>query len=541
MKEITRIHIAKVAYDVELDAKKAIQQYINALERYTDDREVLEDIEIRITELLAERGVQPGGIITEDDVAGVRERLGEPTEFAPEEANDSRSGARELEESGKRMYRDVESGLVGGVLAGMARYFGVDPVWVRLIFLVLLVASFGTAFIVYVILWLIIPPARTAADKLRMSGQSVTLASIKALNQLEDAPLSEAAKTTRRVFLRITGIGLLLGAILSLGITLFIGSGLLWGTSDHSPIAHWRPMESPWLVAAFSLFIIAGLLLTALLSVLADATLRIRWNRRTSVIVVSIIVAGLLTFIGGVGTVWYGNWQQNARVDELRETSYVNLPANFKQVAALSVSSSDEEFQVEYIVSDKPRYELDAVPGIKPQITVSNDSTSATVRVRSDSDKVAPFAYWGSNQPVLRIYGPALDTLEVHGYVRYYNSKPQSKLSVTVRQGGTFQIDGSYDSVIAITERATSTGLNGATIQNLKLDNRGSTTVGVVRTLEVTQADACPVTTDDEEPESRIEVRGVSSGKLIYNGKERAVASIKTDCGSLVTSKSEGE
>lgn len=541
MKEITRIHIAKVAYDVELDAKKAIQQYINALERYTDDREVLEDIEIRITELLAERGVQPGGIITEDDVAGVRERLGEPTEFAPEEANDSRSGARELEESGKRMYRDVESGLVGGVLAGMARYFGVDPVWVRLIFLVLLVASFGTAFIVYVILWLIIPPARTAADKLRMSGQSVTLASIKALNQLEDAPLSEAAKTTRRVFLRITGIGLLLGAILSLGITLFIGSGLLWGTSDHSPIAHWRPMESPWLVAAFSLFIIAGLLLAALLSVLADATLRIRWNRRTSIIVVSIIVAGLLTFIGGVGTVWYGNWQQNARVDELRETSYVNLPANFKQVAALSVSSGDEQVQVEYIVSDKPRYELDAVPGIKPQISVSNDSTSATVRVRSDSDRVAPFAYWGSNQPVLRIYGPALDTLEVHGYVRYYNSKPQSKLSVTVRQGGTFQIDGSYDSVIAITERATSTGLNGATIQNLKLDNRGSTTVGVVRTLEVTQADACPVTTDDEEPESRIEVRGVSSGKLIYNGKERPVASIKTDCGSLVTSKSEGE
>lgn len=537
MKEITRIHVAKIAYDIELDAKKAIQQYINALERYTDDREVLEDIEIRITELLAERGVQPGGIITEDDVAGVRERLGEPTEFAPEEANDSRSGARELEESGKRMYRDVESGLVGGVLAGMARYFGVDPVWVRLIFLVLLVASFGTAFIVYVILWLIIPPARTAADKLRMSGQSVTLASIKALNQLEDAPLSEAAKTTRRVFLRITGIGLLLGAILSLGITLFIGSGLLWGTSDHSPIAHWRPMESPWLVAAFSLFIIAGLLLTALLSVLADATLRIRWNRRTSVIVMSIIVAGLLTFIGGVGTVWYGNWQQNARVDELRETSYVNLPANFKQVTALSVSSSDEEVQVEYIVSDKPRYELDAVPGIKPQITVSNDSTSATVRVRSDSDKVAPFAYWGSNQPVLRIYGPALDTLEVHGYVRYYNSKPQSKLSVTVRQGGTFQIDGSYDSIIAITERATSTGLNSATIQNLKLDNRGSTTVGVVRTLAVTLPDVCPITSD-EEPESRIEVRNVSSGKLFFNGKEHALATINTDCGSLVVTNS---
>ncbi len=540
MKEITRIHLAKIAYDIELDAKKDLQKYMAALERYADDAELLSDIEIRITELLGERGVQPGGIITDGDIAAIRERLGEPNEFASEDVTSTVVETDEVEQSGKRMYRDVDNALVGGVLAGMARYFGIDAVWVRLIFLVLLVASFGTAFIVYIILWLIIPAARTAVDKLRMSGQPVTLASIKALNELEDAPLSETAKMTRRILLRLTGIGLVIGAVASLGVTLFIGSGLLWGTTDNSPIAHWRPMESPWLVAAFTLFILAGLLLAALLSVLADATLRIRWSRRTSITVVSIIVAGLLAFVSGVGAVWYGNWQQNVRYNESRETSYVNLPANFKQVKTLSVTNNQQEVQVEYIVSDKPRYELDAVPSVKPKIAINNDSTSATIEVKSDDTKLAPFAYWDSSRPVLRIYGPALDTLEVNGYVRYYNSESQPKFSVTVRQGGTFQIDGSYDSVTATTERATSTGLNGAAIQHLTLDNRGSVTVGVVRTLEVTQVDACPATTDDG-PESSTEVRGASSGKVRYNGKEQPAATIKADCGSLVVGKDEGK
>ena len=88
MKEITRIHIAKTAYDIELAAKKAIEKYITALERYADDPELLGDIEIRITELLKERGVQAGGVITADDVAAVRAQLGEPSEFLPEGAGD---------------------------------------------------------------------------------------------------------------------------------------------------------------------------------------------------------------------------------------------------------------------------------------------------------------------------------------------------------------------------------------------------------------------------------------------------------------------
>ena len=82
MKEVTRIHIAKTVYNVEVDAKKELEKYMKDLERYANDAEILTDIEIRITELLAERGVQKDGIITMGDVVAIRKQLGEPKDFA---------------------------------------------------------------------------------------------------------------------------------------------------------------------------------------------------------------------------------------------------------------------------------------------------------------------------------------------------------------------------------------------------------------------------------------------------------------------------
>lgn len=87
MNEITRIHLAKVPYDIEVGAKKDLEGYLKVLELYASDEELLNDIEIRITELLAERGVSEGGVITKKDVAAVRKKLGEPEDFADETAD----------------------------------------------------------------------------------------------------------------------------------------------------------------------------------------------------------------------------------------------------------------------------------------------------------------------------------------------------------------------------------------------------------------------------------------------------------------------
>ena len=75
--------------------------------------------------------------------------------------------------------RDPDNAIIGGVCAGVAAYFNINPLWVRLIAIISPFMTFGTAVLIYVVMWLSMPPARTASDKLRMRGEPVTLASLK--------------------------------------------------------------------------------------------------------------------------------------------------------------------------------------------------------------------------------------------------------------------------------------------------------------------------------------------------------------------------
>jgi len=147
MNEITRIHIAKIPYDIEIAAKRDIEKYIKTLEIYADDKELLQDIEIRITELLANRGVASNGIITLDDVVSIREQLGEPKDFLDEDKQTK--PVVEIDETVKRkLYRNTDDAILGGVLGGIASYFKIDALWLRLIFIVMLFFSFGTVLLI---------------------------------------------------------------------------------------------------------------------------------------------------------------------------------------------------------------------------------------------------------------------------------------------------------------------------------------------------------------------------------------------------------
>lgn len=533
MKEITRIHIAKIAYDIELDAKKEIQKYINALERYAEDTETLDDIEIRITELLAERGVLAGGVIAKDDVAAVRAQLGEPSDFAPEGAGDMAVGVETMDDSSRKLYRDQDSAILGGVLAGVARFFRIDPIWVRLIFIVLFFGSVGTAGIVYLILWLVVPPARTAAEKLQMRGQAVTLEGIKQIGE-QDSAGHATAETARQIIRFGAGTLLLIGAIGALIATAWVTLGLSLGTTDNSPIASWRPTESWWLMLALGLFVLAGLLLSALGFILADATFRKRWSRRIGVSVVAIITAGILSFAGGLSTLWYGSWQENIHFNELRKTSSVNLPAGFKQIKTLAITGDGQSYSsmnIEYIVSDKLRYELDALPGVKPQVTIGDDGVSATISLTLTEGQTR--WYWTNSQPWLKIYGPALETVTVkNNTLHYYNESVQDALTIN-GDSGQFTLAGSYKAVRVENKETATVTLSNATIESLAVQLKGGyVDAGVVRTLTVQAPEACPA----REPMSdlaRVHVQAVSSGTLTFNGTERPVRSANTNCGMV--------
>lgn len=529
MKEITRIHLAKVAYDIELDAKKDIQGYITALERYANDAELLSDIEIRITELLAERGVMAGGVITKDDVAAVRAQLGEPSDFASEDA--AMSDLKDEDEP-RRVYRDEDEAMLGGVLAGFAKFFGTNVWWIRLVFIALLFISFGTALLIYIILWFIIPPARTAAEKLRMHGRAVTLASIKELAGGEER-INERAQIVRRMLSGIAGSFLVLFAITSLLAVVTVVFGLQFSSWDKGflPFTDSGMYETWWFMIMMGLFVLSGLLFSALCFVLASAAFRRQWSKRVSVVVIAIIVSGLVTFASGIGTGIYGQTSEQARIAALREVRSVNLPANIMSAKTLVINSDDPLHSViSYQVGNKPYYTLDAMPGVKATITLSEDGTSIRVGLAGGSDRMNAWL-----APTLTVYGPALTSVQLesdYANVSYYNEGEQKELSVDAKNSGAqFNLEGQYEKVTVLSDAYSMVALDNAAINELVV-NGGGVRAGVVKRLTVTQPDACPAH-PGYQGAYVMTVRGVSGGTLVYNGNERPAQTVSNSCGKV--------
>lgn len=520
MNEITRIHIAKVPYDIEVSAKKELEKYIEKLALYADDKELLADIEIRITELLIERGIERDGIIAAADVAAIRTQLGDPKEFIGDGDIAVGSAAVDDGHPRRRLYRDPDTAVVGGVLSGMAKYFDTNPLWTRLTFIILLFVSFGAALAVYLILWAIIPPARTAAEKLELAGKPITLGAIKELSEqsTNDEARSRTARVVQQVLIYGGGAILAFGALLALLATVgAVWAGVYWQGAIQNAFA----LAPATIVITYVLFVISGLLLTALLTILARALFKKRWTKKTGVAVAAIVAGGIIAFGAGLLIYGYGQWQARLSATTPQSVSRVSLPG-ITATKTLAINSETPSVTVVYTVDNHPRYELTGAKNIiKPEVSI--DGTSATVRLKTVDSRNIQYV-----QPILQIYGPALDSLTVtNGSVSYYNEQPS--LSVTVHNG-SLTIGGTYATVSAITtDGSASIDMSGASITDLTASTQfGAISAGVVKNLTLAQPEACPSRTT-----GTFSVSAVTSGTLRYNGASREARSFTTSCGGV--------
>src|SRR5690606_17813037 len=158
--------------------------YFEAIKKYLSDSdgkdEIMRDIEIRIAELFSAKLKSDRQVISMEDLDEVIEIMGEPEDYriddegtAPKHTNYSSS-----QKTSKKLYRDTEEGILGGVLAGLGHYFGIDKVWLRIIFALLFI-FYGTGFLLYIILWIVMPEAKTTTEKLEMKGQPINISNIE--------------------------------------------------------------------------------------------------------------------------------------------------------------------------------------------------------------------------------------------------------------------------------------------------------------------------------------------------------------------------
>jgi len=188
MQRIIQINIAGTLIPIEEDAYMALRAYIKSLETHFANEEgkdeIIQDIENRIAELFGIRLQAGTSSIDTADVRKVIETLGPAYTLGGatgETVNPYLPARYEPKTAGgqRRLYRNPNDKMLGGVCSGIANYFDVDPVLVRLILVVLLLGA-GIGLLAYIIAWIVIPLARTPEELAYMTGgQPMNMQSIR--------------------------------------------------------------------------------------------------------------------------------------------------------------------------------------------------------------------------------------------------------------------------------------------------------------------------------------------------------------------------
>lgn len=235
MNEIKKCSLSGIGFTLEKVAYNRLNDYLNSLkEAYknsADCEEIMADIEARIAELILSAQSDTQCVVTLPIVENIIAQLGSPEDISGEESKPKVESSTRIP---RRLYRDMENSKLGGVCAGLAKYFGVEAVWLRLamaspLILVVIGAPFlhwlsvlggnlcAVFFMTYLILWFAIPSAKSAREKLEMEGEAISAKSIadrQGATQEEKAKSSVASAVTALGRVAVIALKIMLGLML---------------------------------------------------------------------------------------------------------------------------------------------------------------------------------------------------------------------------------------------------------------------------------------------------------------------------------------
>lgn len=186
MKKTLTVNLGGTVYHIDEDAYKLLDTYLSNLRihfcREEGAEEIVHDMELRISELFTDRLRDGKQVITIEDVEEIIAQMGKPEDLGDEadgggETSKDGSTYSQTAKGPRRLFRDSDNKVLGGVASGLAAYFGWDPTWVRIIFLILGISLKGFV-IAYIIAWIVIPLARTVPEKLAMRGAKINVENI---------------------------------------------------------------------------------------------------------------------------------------------------------------------------------------------------------------------------------------------------------------------------------------------------------------------------------------------------------------------------
>jgi len=180
MKLTVSINLGGYSFNIDEDAYIELKGYLKSLERHfaaeESCSEILSDIETRLAEIFRTKMTNYKQVISIEDVFQTISVMGTPEDISENEKETTKE--KFSSRSYHRMYRDTDNRIIGGVCAGIGAYWGIDPVIIRIILVALMFAG-GLGALIYIILYIAIPEAKTTAQKIEMHGEPVNIHNIK--------------------------------------------------------------------------------------------------------------------------------------------------------------------------------------------------------------------------------------------------------------------------------------------------------------------------------------------------------------------------
>ncbi|MRT16080.1 PspC domain-containing protein [Vitellibacter sp. q18] len=190
MNKTVNINLAGNSFHIDEDAFGKLSRYLEAIRKSLKgadgSEEIMQDIEARIGELFSEKMESPAQVINLRMLDEVIAVMGQPEDYEVDDEifedtppSSQTYGKSRANAAHKQLFRDVDNKYIAGVSSGIGHYIGVDAIWIRLLWILLVVAGMGSPIIVYILLWILVPAAITTSEKLKMTGQPVNISNIE--------------------------------------------------------------------------------------------------------------------------------------------------------------------------------------------------------------------------------------------------------------------------------------------------------------------------------------------------------------------------
>jgi len=456
MKKTIPTTLSGTLFYIEEDAYDRLSEYLNSIKNhfasYADSAEIVSDIESRIAEQFLEKkkGVKTQeNIVTMAEVESLIASMGNVEEISSEEDNGEKKSTKSEEIMKKKLFRNPDDVIVAGVASGLAAYLGIDPTLVRLLFVVVVLFG-GSGILIYLILWFIVPEAKTSTEKLQMRGERVTLESVKEMAKekitevkkqngafrkaisLPFAIIRKIAETLLPIFRKLIGFFIALFSGMGVFIALFAFFVVIFNLESSYVDFPLFQIGNPFLFYSGMTAVFMSLLIPAFFLMFLGIIIFRKKNAFHSVFMFSLLGLWLLSIItvGVIGVKLAPEYQNYFEASPLYQKTTTEFPlAGFTGVSAMDGSRVD--------VTQGDTFKVTGNGTVRSMQDLSLEIKDGVLQIKNKRDfKICLFC--GDGMAEISIVMPKVDSLSALNGSRLTATGPTAdKLSIKITNGSS--------------------------------------------------------------------------------------------------------